>query len=60
MIMETKLVFEILGFCVKLIQPVTQEDIITCSLYEGFKCNMPLDSIENKTVAFSLQANCSE
>jgi hypothetical protein len=21
---------------------------------------MPLDSIENKTVAFSLQANCSE
>jgi hypothetical protein len=42
---ETELVSEMLDLFSKLVQLTTQENIIACSLYEGFKFNMHLDSI---------------
>jgi hypothetical protein len=42
--MKTELISEMLDLCMKLMQLITQEDIITRSLYQGIVFNMPLKS----------------
>jgi hypothetical protein len=39
MMMETELVSEMLDLCLKLMQLITQEGVITCSLHEGGEKN---------------------